>query len=132
MFKDYPDKSFEEDIVVLPSASPGNRIFEASQARQHLEPAKHEVDLHIERLTGDWQYMDPLEKLGLQMKTFEKYLDLAVVHHLPSMIVIHGIGSGRLRDEIHEVLRYKREVKSFINQYDPRYGYGATEIFFQY
>ena len=76
--------------------------------------------------------MDPLEKLGLQMKTFEKYLDLAVVHHLPSMIVIHGIGSGRLRDEIHEVLRYKREVKSFINQYDPRYGYGATEIFFQY
>jgi len=23
-------------------------------------------------------------------------------------------------------------VKSFINRYDPRYGYGATEIFFQY
>jgi hypothetical protein len=23
-------------------------------------------------------------------------------------------------------------VKSFVNRYDPRYGYGATEIFFQY
>jgi dsDNA-specific endonuclease/ATPase MutS2 len=48
------------------------------------------------------------------------------------MVVIHGVGTGKLRDEIHEILRTKREVKSFINRYDPRYGYGATEIFFQY
>lgn len=131
LFKDYPNRSPEDDLVVAPAA-PNAKVYDASQARQHLEPARHEVDLHIERLTGDWQYMDSLEKLGLQMQTFEKYLDLAVVHHLPSMIIIHGIGSGRLRDEIHEALRYKREVKSFINQYDPRYGYGATQIFFQY
>ena len=52
--------------------------------------------------------------------------------YLPSMIVIHGVGSGKLRDEIHEILRAKRKVKSFVNRYDPRYGYGATEIFFQY
>jgi hypothetical protein len=25
-----------------------------------------------------------------------------------------------------------RTVKTFINQYDPRFGYGATEIFFEY
>jgi hypothetical protein len=42
------------------------------------------------------------------------------------------VGSGKLRDEIHEILRLKKEVKSFVNQYDSRYGYGATEIFFQY
>jgi dsDNA-specific endonuclease/ATPase MutS2 len=46
--------------------------------------------------------------------------------------VIHGIGEGKLRDEIHDILRLKKEVKSFVNQYDPRFGYGATEIFFQY
>lgn len=132
LFKDYPDKSAEEDLPSISAPPPGAKIYEASQAKQHLEPAKHEVDLHIERLAADWQHMTPLEKLGLQMDSFEKYLDLAIVHHLPSMIVIHGIGSGRLRDEIHEVLRYKRNVKSFINQYDPRYGYGATQIFFQY
>jgi dsDNA-specific endonuclease/ATPase MutS2 len=70
--------------------------------------------------------------LGMQLHTFDKYLDLAIVHHLPSMIVIHGVGTGRLRDEIHEILRLKREVKSFVNQYHPSYGYGATEIFFGY
>jgi dsDNA-specific endonuclease/ATPase MutS2 len=48
------------------------------------------------------------------------------------LIVIHGVGEGRLRDEIHDLLRLKKEVKSFVNQYHPLYGYGATEIFFQY
>ncbi|HEX6191742.1 MAG TPA: Smr/MutS family protein, partial [Chitinophagaceae bacterium] len=62
----------------------------------------------------------------------EKYLDLAMAHHLPSMIVIHGVGTGKLRDEVHEILKYRRGVKTFVNQYDPRFGYGATEVFFQY
>lgn len=132
LFKEYPDRSADEDLLTVQAPPPGVKIYDVSQAKQHLEPAKHEIDLHIERLAADWTHMTALEKLGLQMQTFEKYLDLAMVHHLPSMVVIHGIGSGRLRDEIHEILRYKREVKSFINQYDPRYGYGATQIFFQY
>ena len=37
-----------------------------------------------------------------------------------------------LRDEIHEILRHKKEVKTFVNQYHSSYGYGATEIYFQY
>jgi dsDNA-specific endonuclease/ATPase MutS2 len=54
-----------------------------------------------------------------------------VAHRLPSFIVIHGVGEGVLRDEIHSILKTKREVKHFINQYDARFGYGATEIFFK-
>jgi dsDNA-specific endonuclease/ATPase MutS2 len=46
--------------------------------------------------------------------------------------MIHGVGSGKLKDEIHELLKVKKEVKSFFNKYDPRFGYGATEIFFQF
>jgi len=132
LFKEYPARSAEEDIVVPDTPAQGYKIYDAAQARQHLEPARQELDLHIERLTPDWQGMTPLEKLGLQLQAFEKYLDLAIAHHLPSMIIIHGVGTGRLRDELHEALKYKREVKTFINQYDPRYGYGATEVFFQY
>ncbi|HMW26356.1 MAG TPA: hypothetical protein PKC51_06935 [Ferruginibacter sp.] len=45
---------------------------------------------------------------------------------------MHGVGEGRLRDEIHDILRLKKEVKSFVNQYHHLYGYGATEIFFEY
>jgi len=133
LFDAYPFRPVEEPVVDTHRLSgSGFRIYEASRARQHLEPARHEIDLHIEKLTEKWQSMDNLEIIGLQLQTFEKYFDLAQAHHLPSMVVIHGLGTGRLRDEIHEILRLKRGVKSFVNRYDPRYGYGATEIFFQY
>ena len=76
--------------------------------------------------------MTNYEIVSLQLKTFEKYYQLAIAHHQHSLIVIHGVGEGVLRNEIHDILRLKREVKSFVNQYHPLYGYGATEIFFQY
>jgi hypothetical protein len=132
LFDAYPDKTTEEDLDIGHLSPQAHRVYEASLARQHLEPAKQELDLHMEKLSDNWQHMDNFGILTLQLQTFDKYFDLAVAHRLPSMIVIHGVGSGRLRDEIHEQLRLKREVKSFINQYHPRDGYGATEIFFQY
>ena len=133
LFDDYPFRPVEETVNTRGILSgSGFRMYEASRARQHLEPARSELDLHAERLTDKAASLDNFEILTLQLQTFEKYFDLAVAHHLPSMIVIHGVGTGKLRDEIHEILRTKRNVKSFINRYDPRYGYGATEIFFQF
>jgi hypothetical protein len=132
LFDEYPAQPYEEPVDVSALVHAGYKLYEAEKARQHLEPAKQELDLHIEKLTPDWESLDNFEMLTLQLKTFEKYFDLALAHHLPSMIVIHGVGSGKLRDEIHELLRLRKEVKSFINQYHPAYGYGATEIFFQY
>ena len=76
--------------------------------------------------------MSPALMLELQLKEFERYCELTVYHHQPKLIVIHGVGTGRLRDEIHQLLRYRKDVKSFVNQYHPLFGYGATEIYFQY
>ncbi len=131
LFDEYPDKPKEEkiDIGNLPNAQ---KPYDISRARQYLEPAKQEIDLHIEKLSDNWKSLSNFEILTLQLQTLEKYLDLAIAHRQPSLIVIHGLGTGKLRDEIHEVLRLRKEVKSFVNQYDPRYGYGATEVFFQY
>jgi hypothetical protein len=128
----YPERQVEDKMEMSPLLKKGYKVYSASSARQHLEPAKHELDLHIEKLTKEYASMDSFEKLSLQLHTLEKYLDLAVAHHQPSMIVIHGVGTGKLRDEIHEILRTRRDVKSFINRYHPAYGYGATEIFFQW
>jgi hypothetical protein len=88
------------------------------------------VDLHIEKLTDEWKHLSNFEILTIQLKEFEKWYELAVAHRQPSLIVIHGIGRGTLRSEIHDILKTKKEVKTFINQYDPRFGYGATEILF--
>ena len=132
LFDTYPPRMEDPGIDISALSNKGYKVYEASQTRQHLEPAKNEIDLHIEKLTPDPDALDNLEKLDLQLKTFEKYLDLAILHHKPAFIAIHGVGSGKLRDEIHEILRLRREVKSFFNKYHPAYGYGATEIYFQY
>ena len=95
-------------------------------------PARTVVDLHIEKLMDDWQHLSNGEILNIQLKEFENWYELAIAHRQPNLIVIHGVGSGRLRDEIHDALRLKSEVKSFVNQYHPSFGYGATEIYFQY
>jgi Smr domain len=132
LFEKYPGKTIEDVPDLGRLAQKGYKIYDATKARQHLEPARSVVDLHIEKITDDWKRLSNYEIVNLQLKTFEKYYHLAIVHHQSSFIVIHGVGEGVLRDEIHDILRLKKEVKSFVNQYHPNFGYGATEIFFQY
>lgn len=132
LFETYPDRLFEDHVEMGKLAAAGYKIYDASKARQHLEPARSVVDLHIEKLSDNWKHLSNYEILSLQLKTFEKFYQLSIAHHQPSLTIIHGVGEGVLRDEIHDKLRLKKEVKSFVNQYHPNYGYGATEIYFQY
>lgn len=132
LFNEYPDRVEEERVDLSRLGNAGFRVYDAGKIKQHLEPARSVVDLHIEKLTDNWKHLSNFDILSLQLKAFEKYFDLAVAHYQPTLVIIHGVGAGKLRDEIHDVLKLKKEVKSFVNQYSPRYGYGATEIFFEY
>lgn len=132
LFDHYPQKAADDKLEFDSLITKGIKVYNAKEARKHLPPARTVVDLHIEKLTDDWQQLSNLQILDMQVKEFEKWYDLALAHHQPNLIVIHGVGSGRLRDEIHDILRLKKEVKTFVNQYHPSFGYGATEIYFQY
>ena len=131
LFNSYPERVDEEKVDLSKLGNAGYRVYDASKVRENLAPARSVVDLHIDKLTDHWKDMSNFEMLETQLNAFEKYYDLAVSHHQPELIVIHGVGEGRLRDEIHEQLRLKSEVKSFVNQFHPLYGYGATEIYFK-
>lgn len=132
LFKDYPDK--EEEIVLDLNrfANTDFKLYDATKAREHIEPYKAVIDLHIEKLTTDWRRMSNFEMLTLQLRTLEKHIDIALAHHQPHLTVIHGIGEGKLKEEIHMYLIGRKEVKLFENKYNPKYGYGATEIHFKY
>ncbi len=132
LMESYPDKAVTEKVDLSKLSSAGYKIYDAGKARQHIPPARTVVDLHIEKISNDWQHLSNFEILTAQLKEFEKYYELAVLHYQPSLTIIHGVGEGRLRDEIHDLLGLKKEVSSFVNQYHPSSGYGATEIFFQY
>ncbi|MFT3701538.1 MAG: hypothetical protein QM802_04175 [Agriterribacter sp.] len=124
----YPDRVKEEKPDLSKLSAAGFTIHNSKT--KSTAPPRTVVDLHIEKLTDYWQKMGNAEKLDLQLKEFEKYYDLAIQHHQSMLIVIHGVGTGKLKDEIHAILRNKKEVKSFVNQFHPSFGYGSTEIYF--
>lgn len=132
LLEDYPDRVVAEKVDLGRLGNAGFRIYDAHKIKQHLEPARTVVDLHIEKLADSWKQLSNFEILSLQLKTFEKYYELAVMHRQPVLTIIHGVGTGKLRDEIHDILRLKKGVKSFVNQYSHLYGYGATEIYLEY
>ena len=131
LFEKYPD-AISDTIIVTPKISGVNRIYSLDDVKKQAPAAQYEIDLHIEKLIPDWKDLSNADILRIQLSTFEKNYDLAILHHQPYMFVIHGVGEGVLRDAIHERLRKKEEVKTFVNEYHPRYGFGATEINFQY
>ncbi len=131
LFSFYPEKKEEPAIDLSRLGNAGFRMYDAGKIKDNLPPARTVVDLHIEKLTDHWQQLNSTEMLAMQMSNFEKYYELALAHHQKTLVIIHGIGEGRLRNEIHDHLKLKKEVSSFVNQFHPQYGYGATEIFFK-
>lgn len=132
LFQAYPDKTYEDRLDPGKLSASGFKVYEASRFREYIAPARDTIDLHIEYITDDWEKLSNFEILTLQLEEFEKYYALAVLHRQPYLTVIHGIGSGKLRDEIHQLLKDRKEVKSFHNDHHPAHGYGATMISFRY
>ncbi|HET7118659.1 MAG TPA: Smr/MutS family protein [Hanamia sp.] len=128
-FEKYPDKVEE---IIPDYNGMHERAYNISRVTEKLEPPRSVIDLHIEKLMDRWKGLSNFEILTIQLNYFEKYYNLAVAHRQPNLIVIHGVGTGKLRDEIHEILKTKKEVRTFANQYHHDFGFGATEIFFQY
>jgi len=116
LFEKYPDKVIEDKFEVSSLIAKGYKVYEANKIKQNLPPAREVVDLHMEKLSDNWQHMNNFEILNMQLDEFHKWYELAVAHHRQNLIIIHGVGSGKLRDEIHDILKTKkRSTTSSIN-----------------
>ncbi|MEO6541150.1 MAG: hypothetical protein ABIN74_09180, partial [Ferruginibacter sp.] len=109
LLENYPDRVEEAKVDLGRLGNAGFRVYDAGRIKQNLEPARTVVDLHIEKLTDSWKHLTNFEILTMQLKAFEKYYELAVAHYQSSLTIIHGVGVGKLRDEIHDILRLKKE-----------------------
>ncbi len=132
LFETYPDKAEDNHITIDILRNAGYKVYDVSKIKQNIPSARSVIDLHIEKIVDQHSHLTNAEIIQIQLDEFEKWFELAQFNHLPSMIIIHGVGKGKLKAEIHELLKVKKGVKSFVNQYSEFYGYGATEVFFQY
>jgi dsDNA-specific endonuclease/ATPase MutS2 len=86
-----------------------------------------EVDLHIHMVSAESRNLSNHEMVLLQLSHFEKTLAEARRRRLSKVVYIHGIGKGRLRNEIRKRLRDRSNCEFEDGDYT-RYGYGATEV----
>jgi dsDNA-specific endonuclease/ATPase MutS2 len=88
--------------------------------RQNLNEVK--IDLHIENLSNDFLAMSNFEIVQVQIKKCEDALINAMNSNAQKFIIVHGIGEGVLKKEVHNLLT-KFELRYFIS-----INGGSTEV----
>jgi len=88
-----------------------------------------EVDLHIEELTSDFSHLDNSEMLNIQLAAIRKEMDAAILNNFKSIVFIHGIGNGKLKQEMLAELTNYSGIIIKSGSYE-KYGTGATEVLF--
>mgnify|MGYP002031438092 CR=1 FL=1 len=86
------------------------------------------IDLHWEKLQTTFPGVSKENILYHQLLYFEKALDNAIANQQSEITFIHGLGSGKLKNAIFETLKVHPSVRTYSNDYDARYGYGATKV----
>ena len=89
-----------------------------------------ELDLHLDSTTEQTSKLNSSEKMRLQLEHFDNYIEEAIQLGVERVFIIHGLGKGKLKDAIASRLITIPEVKTFKNEYHPKYGWGATEVIF--
>ncbi|HRH03022.1 MAG TPA: DUF2027 domain-containing protein [Bacteroidia bacterium] len=102
--------------------------FKLKEIKLHQSRVEErEVDLHIEELVDNTSGMSNAQIVQLQLSHLQKELDEAIAQRLKKLIVIHGIGTGRLKAEVYKALQNYPKLKYQDASY-AKYGFGATEI----
>ncbi|MDI9342354.1 MAG: Smr/MutS family protein [Sediminibacterium sp.] len=101
----------------------------SKSSKAYLKSLEKEIDLHIEELVKNPDHLTSHEKLSIQLEKVEKELDNAIANGLRKLTFIHGVGNGRLKQEIIHLLKTIKGIQYHDAPYKI-YGYGATEVLF--
>ncbi len=112
----------------IPSARSKGNLRAMPHEVEELAGFVPEIDLHIENLGENYKKLSSAEIIRIQLAHFDRYMEKAVRLGAERVFIIHGVGKGRLRDAIAGRLMQMEEVKTFYNNFHPRYGFGATEV----
>ncbi|RZL55297.1 MAG: DUF2027 domain-containing protein, partial [Pedobacter sp.] len=121
----------DESSLVIDAQKLKESFFNVKEDKPKVAKPQQEVDLHIERLRDDHHFLSQTEILNAQLAQFQKALDAAIVHQMPSIVFIHGVGNGTLRDHIHKTISKHPQVRTFMDAKKEKFGYGATEVVFK-
>jgi len=118
----------DEPEIAIDAQKLKESFYKTPEEKATVDRPLKEVDLHIEKLRSDYQFIGNADILKTQLGYFHKTLDAAIVHQLPDIVFIHGAGNGTLRHEIQKVLSKHPRVQTFMDAQKEKFGYGATRV----
>lgn len=122
-------QELREQLMGGNTSGSGNGQNSAFAPKTKRPPA--EVDLHIDSIMNNYDKLTKSEIISIQLDKFEKAVDDALVSDMKKIIFIHGVGNGKLRDEIHRRLSKHPSIKYYKDARKEKFGYGATEVVFE-
>ena len=63
------------------------------------------IDLHIEKINQHYSHMDNIEIMKIQLDYCQNQIELAIQQNKESIDIVHGIGEGILRKEVHKIIK---------------------------
>ncbi|MFI3314697.1 MAG: hypothetical protein R3Y04_03425 [Rikenellaceae bacterium] len=89
------------------------------------------IDLHAHEILETEQGMSAGDILNFQIDTFKATLESKISKKSKGKVVfIHGVGSGKLKQELTKILRYEYPRLYFQDASFKEYGYGAIMVIF--
>ncbi|MEE2699939.1 MAG: hypothetical protein VYD71_01070 [Bacteroidota bacterium] len=82
------------------------------------------ADLHIENLIEHFEHLDNFEIIQIQLNRCNDCITFAKNEGIPRLKLVHGVGKGTLKKEIHSLL------KTYGLQFSDEYGF--TEVIIAY
>ncbi len=105
--------------------------FNKQNKAEKLAHFNKEINLHAEVFIENYRSLNSGEIHERQKKELEKYLSEAIELCVVEVFIIHGLGEGVLRKTVEiylSELKRKGQIKSYSNEYFPKYGFGATVV----
>jgi len=124
-----PDKNIPKKISYnIPPEKEKSSISKKSKSKASKSiTGNWEIDLHIEELLDSYKGMTNGQIVQFQLAYFQKKLDEAMAANIRKIIFIHGVGNGRLKFEITQILSSLGGISYYDAAYK-KYGFGATEV----
>ena len=114
----YGNYDFAKDNMESTSFSASNKFKQFSlDEKNHLE---YKADLHIENLIEHYHHLENFEIIQIQKNRCEDCIAFAKEKGIPRLKIVHGVGRGVLKSEIHSLL------KGYGLQFSDEYG--STEV----
>ncbi|MCL3781453.1 DUF2027 domain-containing protein [Prolixibacteraceae bacterium JC049] len=125
--EDITEKEFKE--IVSDKLKGEEESAPKEQPKRNENPEILEIDLHLHEVADAQNGLSKKEILDLQMERMRREMDDALkAGEVKRIVFIHGVGNGRLKQEVRHELDRKYKKYVYQDASFKEYGYGATMV----